>query len=441
MEHLYKKIPYLILFTFLFIFYGCNDNATAPNLNEANQTAELEMPKVQNNSLAFNSRDDFNGFVKKLQEQPEDQLNAFIANEAKGFTSLKQMKNKIRESKSPIYQSSVNSTEILQLNIEDPNFASIVNENGVFQIGEQVYKITNRYSYVFKNRAAFDNYFFSGGNNIATSVNQSTAGLCDPNSDPQFVEVSTDVHRIETCGGIGDGSYTGGGGGGSTEDNSYPNQDVLDLDPSENPDLDYASERTEEYRSGGKDGRLRGSTWNQDFFVFSSVGTKSIHERHSWGKWWDRTAEKITLEATADFNYGEFEVDYSVIEAGLNFNYGTFIYSKINQVLNRVLNMTVGSTIRDFLVDQLKNQVYTIEIFKHETEGYDVKLFPTVEAFSKSKSNVKKIREVFDWSTAIVSYPPAVQQSAVDYELEMVRAKHTLIHDGYHLGFITDKRK
>jgi hypothetical protein len=74
--------------------------------------------------------------------------------------------------------------------------------------------------------------------------------------------------------------------------------------------------------------------------------------------------------------------------------------------------------------------------------SYDIYPSDLVDTVPPStKTNAKRIREVYDWSTAIISYPPNIKETAVDFKLDIIRSKHTLKHDGYHLGFITDKRE
>lgn len=188
---------------------------------------------------------------------------------------------------------------------------------------------------------------------------------------------------------------------------------------------------------------MRGESWNQNFYVYSSVGTKSVHERHTWGKWWDRTAEEITLHSFIKYSYGEKNVGFSVIEAGLNFNYGSFAEPYVNNILTDILNMSPNSTITRFITDQVTGLEYELTVRDTLDSGYNVDLSPDFQEGPErqKKLDAKRIRTTYDWSTAIVSYPPGIEESAVDFELEILRSVHTLKHDGYHLGFITDKRQ
>src|SRR5699024_1425235 len=180
----------------------------------------------------------------------------------------------------------------------DPNFASVLNENGVFQIEDQVFKITNKYTYIFKNRDAYASFDFS-----KSKASNPTPSYLEPCNigDRNLTQLQNDVYRVHNC---------RGSGGVPDPGDDYTDPDVEDLDPNDNLDIDYPSKKTEEYRSGGTKGRLKGKSWNQDFWVFSSVGTKTEHQRHSWGRWWDRTADKITLDAFIKYSYSEKKISF-----------------------------------------------------------------------------------------------------------------------------------
>lgn len=171
------------------------------------------------------------------------------------------------------------------------------------------------------------------------------------------------------------------------------------------------------------------------------MGTKSKHERKTWGRWWDRTANHITLDAFVRYSYGEQKVGYQAIESGLNWRYGTFLDGWVNSILTDVLGMDENSTITRLIVEQVSGLELKLNIYKHVyNEGYDVDLYATTDTYSHSKSDAKRIKHVFAWSTAVVTWPPGIKQSAVEFDLEVLRALHTMKHDGYHLGFITDLR-
>jgi len=412
----------------LLLFIGCEDRSTSTNQETTDNEVVINRPNVLNGSLSFDTRGDFNLFVQELRGIPQDELNEYMENEFGEFTSLRQRKEKLQKQNG----TSTQSNEILQLDVKDPNFESIINEQGVFQIEDQVFKITNKHTYLFKDREAFDSFTIP-----KNKLNDPTTSYIAPCEDRQIEQLEEEVYRIENCGG------TGGGGGTDPGDGDDGGTNPDDLDPSDNIDIDYASSRTSEYESGGTTGRLRGESWNQNFFIYSSVGTKSVHERHTWGKWWDRTAEEITLDSFIKYSYGEKKVGFSVIEAGLNYNYGSFAAPIVNSILTDVLNMSSNSTLTRFITDQVSGLDLELTIYKHElNEGYDVDLSPEFqEAYTKKKLDAKRIKKTYDWSTAIVSYPPGIEESAVDFKLEILRSVHTLKHDGYHLGFITDKRE
>lgn len=431
----YISITSLFLGLILFST-SCKENSTAINQDSTQNEVKINEPVVLNNSLSFDSRNDFNSFIQELQQIPENELNEFMQNKFGDFTSLRRAQNQLMKSKS----STDESSDILQLDIQDPNFASIVNENGVFQIEEQVFKITNSYTYIFKNSEAFETFEFAQAKLKSSSYMMPEIVLCE---EREMIQVMEDVYRVDNCGGGGGGGYIPDN---EDEDNSYPNQDVLNLDPNANLDIDYPSYRTQEYRSSGTKGRLKGKSWNQNFYVYSSVGTKTEHQRHTWGRWWDREAEQITLESFIEYSYGEKLINPTELTQSLKVKLSeitSLIQGGVEYFLQRTINLPVGGELTEKVWSTVKNKEFTIKTQKVQDDRFTYDIYPSdlVMTYSHSKSNAKRIKAVADWSTAIIAFPPKIKETSVEFKLELIRAKHTLKHDGYHLGFITDKRE
>lgn len=228
--------------------------------------------------------------------------------------------------------------------------ASIVNDQGVFQIEDHVFKITNKHTYVFKNREAYNSFSFP--KNKSTNPTTSYIAPCD---DREVAQLEEEVYRIENCGGTGGGGTDPGDGDNDTDSD--------DLDPNDNIDIDYAASRTAEYESGGTTGRLRGESWNQNFWVFSSVGTKSVHERHTWGKWWDRTAEEITLESFIRYSYGEKIINPTQLTQSLKVKLSditNLIPGGVDYYIQRALNLAVGDQLSEKVWHAAKDVEFTI---------------------------------------------------------------------------------
>lgn len=168
--------------------------------------------------------------MNKVRELPVDKLNKFISKQVGGFTSLREKQKQIKKQKI----TTPTSAKILRLKIPDPNFASILNEHGVVQVGEVVYKVTNKYTYIFKNRAAFESYNFS---NTAAKASKPFQAYIQPCIQQNRVnKLQEDVYRATNCG----GGY-GGGGGGSDDPPEVP---VDELDHYANLGVDYPAERS-----------------------------------------------------------------------------------------------------------------------------------------------------------------------------------------------------
>src|SRR5699024_928548 len=120
----------------------------------------------------------------------------------------------------------------------------------------------------------------------------------------------------------------------------------------------------------------------------------------------------------------------------------------LEDFLTDILYMNNNSTIHRFITHAASGIEFKIKVTKSTSRAeelftYNIGPEDIVRAFPKPKvkRDAKRIKKVFDWSTAIVSFPPGIKDKAVNFKLEILRAKHTLKHDGYHLGFITDKRE
>ncbi|WP_138430504.1 hypothetical protein [Fodinibius saliphilus] len=435
-----KLYPISIILVLTLFFSSCQDNTTSINQNTKEGNKQIKTPSVEGKSLVFDSSNDFKGFVQNLQQKSYSELDKFVKQKAHGFTSLKMAQEHIRKKKTKNKSNNLTIQEekILYLNVEDPAFASILNKDGVFQVGKQIFKITNKYTYIFKDKGAYQN--FQPPKKKSSNPSLSYVKPCEEiRQEP--VRIRQDVYRVENCGGSGGGSYDPGD---DDDDNSYPNQDVIDLDPRKNLDKNYPDKITQEYRSGGTKGRLKGKSWCQDFFIYSSIGAKSVHQRHTWLNWWNRSAEKITLDSFVKYGYGKKEIPFHKIKVGLEVNWGDFAANKVESFLSEISFLNSNQTVTKILLDQISGQKIKINVFKHSSpDTYDIYMGPqkVYRSYTKTKYDAKKIRKGYDWSTAIVSNaPPYVENSAVDFDLEILRSKHTLKHDGYHLGFITGRK-
>lgn len=402
-------------------------------------TSNITDPTVKNNSLAFNSRDDFNGFIGKLSKEPSGNLNTFTKKKAPSFTSLKQRKDIVKRSKR-----SKTKRNVPRLNIEDPLFASVVSEDGVLQIGKRVFLITNRYTYIFKNRKAFKNFNLTKNKRrkINTIKNKLAPLPCNRRKSPEQYGNDGGVYRVENCGSTG--PIGGGGSDGSDDDDKYT--DPSDLDIRANPAKHYPKKRTQEYRSGGTKGRLKGKTWHRDYWVYESIGVKSVHERHTWLRWWNRAAEKITLESYANYSYGESNLSKSQLTKSFKVTIKgvtQLIPGGVNSFLQNIFSLAIGDKLTQKLWDAADNKEITLISKKIGENKYNYNVIPTSDyerSYSKVKYNAKKIRHVYDISTAIFSTFPPFVDDKIDFKINVMRTKHTLKHDGYNFGFITGRR-
>lgn len=326
-----KAISISLVFITLLLLSNCSDKLTDTSDNKKKissaEIIDFNQPIVKNGALVFNTGQDLGEFINKLQLQPVEKVENFMSKQVNSFTSLKEAQFQVKHRKS---KSVAADKKVLNLKIPDPTFASILNKNGVVQIGETVYKITNKYTYIFKNRAAYESFDFPRIDEKLNKSFQYYIKPCVPEVN-RIKKLQENVYRATNCGG---GGY--GGGGGSDDDNEIPPDE---LDPHDKPNVDFPAEKSEYYRSGGNQGRLRGKTWNVNYVVYSSFGTKSKHERHTWLRWWDRTADYITLDSYVQYTYRETKIPFHTIEVGLKFNYGNFMVEAVDKFLFDIQNM------------------------------------------------------------------------------------------------------
>lgn len=86
------------------------------------------------------------------------------------------------------------------------------------------------------------------------------------------------------------------------------------------------------------------------------------------------------------------------------------------------------------LVDQISNLAHEFTIHKYSSDKYDLDIDVIRDEYHWQKRDAKRIRHIYDWSTCICSWPPGIKDSAVDFQVEVLRAVHTMKHDGYYLG-------
>jgi len=157
--------------------------------------------------------------------------------------------------------------------------------------------------------------------------------------------------------------------------------------------------------------------------------------------WWNRSAEKLTLDSFAKYSYGEKNINPTQLKRSLKVKLSslTDLLPSVNYYLQNALNLAVGEELSEKVWSKVKNVQLTIKTQKVQDDRFTYNVFPSsgyYETFSDA-DDVGKIRHVYDWSTAVFSYPPNIQ-NVVDFKVDKIRSKHTLKHDGYHLGFITE---
>lgn len=426
----------MIIVIGLFI-QSCNDSsmglkADAQN-DEVIDTPEPEVPNLVNsNTLSFSNADAFTGFMREISEVPDYELDNYMQQKV-SFKSLNKVQNESKLKSGT--DGEINDDSVL---VVDPYFASILNEDGVVEIDGIIYDVDKEFVYIYKDWDAYNSFDKS-----TFAIKQKNSGIQTPmklcpelNTEPQ--QLTSTVYRvpvIENCEPAAPlppppPPSDGGSGSGSGD---------------ETADVDYPSKVIQHYRSGGRDGRLKGKSWHVNYYVYTSVGAKSVHARkYTFGAWLRKPADRISLDSRISYSYGESSINLNSLRATLKFDVGHFSTWVVDNLIDRVASLPNGNTIFDTLIDLTTGVEYEIKIYKHDWNKFDLNAKVYRDSYNKTKLNAKTISKVFDWATSpdLINYPPKPpSQSAVKFKIELLRSVHGLTHDGHTLEFITDKRK
>ncbi|MGM0581066.1 MAG: hypothetical protein ACQETL_10330 [Bacteroidota bacterium] len=296
----------------MFIFSSCNDE-----LDQLDEEVEnkIEKETIVDGRMKFTSSETLKSRIEDLKSQPENVLIDELENlNNSGFTSFRPVVTESNlESVQQRYGVMTNGRSIEDAQevtdyIGDDVFAAILNEEGLLQVGDSVYKYTPiGLFFVHENKLDHLNEFLDeliGDQSNARSV--STIDPCPVLASyniqgGEVTSLDSDVNYysdIDPC--------SGGGGGGSPTPSPTPSPSPSDpiedfvnsLEPCTTNSgwanwlfgdsricIDKFTDRS----------RVRTKFWNQNYYLWRSVGIKVKHQFRQFGIWYNSSIDEMRL--------------------------------------------------------------------------------------------------------------------------------------------------
>lgn len=340
----------VLLIAAVFILSSCNDEIDQIDEDVENN---IEATSIVDGRLNFNSSETLKNKIEELKSQPEsimiDELEKF--NNA-GFTSLRPIvtENNL-ESVQQRYGLMTNGRSIDEAQevtdyIGDDVFAAILNNEGLLQVGDSVYKYTPIIGLFFVHESKLEhlNKFLEelmGSQSNARSLSRIDPCpiLADYNiQGGQVNSLDPDINyysAIDPC---------NGGGGGSPYPNPTPTPSPS---PSPNPSdpgqefidnlvpCDSYNGWASWYFGTGKicndyftsNSRIKTKFWNQDYWNYKSIGVKVKHQFKSLGIWYDAKIDELRLGLkNAYFDYKSNKINNNLpvkafVRNGLSYDF------------------------------------------------------------------------------------------------------------------------
>lgn len=441
MKYSTNKPAFLILFMLLFsgaiILQSCDqpsgitftDNDEQEKANfETTPFNSQSLPSLKyNNTLAFDSFEQFGQFMNEFGEAVNIEPDKWVEQKLGFSSSLQRAQNEgLFATESLNGRGTEKSREEL---VPDPWFASVLSEDGLIEVEGTVFQITENYTVIYEDWSAYNSY----SNNIDVSTNRTVNERnVVKNSELEKVNDSVYLFRIEEheeeIEYIEPDPGDGGGGGGT---------------------WCCPSERTATYRSGGKDGRLLGKSWNINYGLYSSFGSKSKHQRRGplGIGWVARKANQIWLDSEAVFGYKR--TMYPVTDALYDelSTLGNVSYNQVVNIFNQAAANAPHPGQATGSVTNLSNgHVYEVTVkitnWFSSSGGMSVHVKNAQLEYSHSKSEANTVKIVYDRDsiTGIISSDEKPDFSlAQKFDVQYIDGFHKLLHDGHTREFQTRK--
>lgn len=259
--------------------------------------------EVHNGRLVFNDMEAFKAYMEEMHSMSLEEVEAADAND--GVLSLRERYQQIDgvgEDATVTTDQLFASGELLF--VPDSRFASVLNQDGVFQIGDDIHKITQNMEYIITNddEEILENSDWS-----------------NPNVTQFPIEFTSTIEQPE-------GGKTGSANNGSTTSQNSNARTGNFWGWKETTKTIDNSENNLPQTSNGRPTRLFGAQWNVQYAVYSSHGVRSKFEYKSrYAGWLDEKASYIKAqgESRATNWYGPIPqtgVNPKTEDSGLRFD-------------------------------------------------------------------------------------------------------------------------
>lgn len=241
---------------FLAVIAGCDSTGVitepiSPQSKENTVPHGIIPPSVIDNRIVFDDADEFRVFMASIINRKDSYLDSVQA--AINFVSLRSDTERLAED----LGKEVNEIEV----VEDPFFATVLNPEGEFQVGDTVYKITRNYVYQVLETNA--DYLSS----IPLRDHDSAVLTQKTSNEPSVQVFEVERTRIELA----------------------------------NKSSSSSSDRRDECASkfNGRR-RIKGQAWINHWHVFSSATSEIESQRKAWFRWWRTSINWVRLDM--DYN-------------------------------------------------------------------------------------------------------------------------------------------
>lgn len=324
------KIKSLFVLSILVMaFSSCTQDD--PGINENESIGSLKDYQILEDKLYFSNTIVLEQFINgKSEEEFIETANnirnkglkpltpMFTKEESKLQTSFLNNKSKRLLSKSSLYTSKNHEGAEIDIEdelIKDPRFAALLNEDREIIVGENIYVYTTRG--MFHSKLKHEDDLRAYLNTLEGKMANGKLMELEPCLAEE--SVAPNVYLSTDCGG------GGGGGGGTptpTPTNNYAdfpldikrglNVCVVD-DSSLWQQVFGEAETCHDYFAS--DRRAKTTFWNQNYFVFSSIGMSVKHQKKSWLIW----------DSSSATDY----IEMGLTNVSFKYNFNTAVYGEI----------------------------------------------------------------------------------------------------------------
>lgn len=317
-----------VLFIFVLTLSSCNQDD--PQLNEIENVASLNEYQIVEDKLYFSSSESLKEFINgKSEEEFIETANdlrkkglnpltpMFTEGESKLKTSFLNTKSKRLLSKSSLYTSKNQEGSEIDIEdelIKDPRFAALLNEEREIIIENNIYVYTTKGMFYSKLEHEDDLRAY-----LRTLEGKMANG--------KYMELEPCLTDEPIAPNVYQSTYCGGGGGGTptptpTPTNNYAN---FPLDIKRNLmvcEVDDSSlwqqvfgpaETCHDYFAD--DRRAKTTYWNQNYFVFSSIGMSVKHQKRNLWIW--------------DSSNATDYIEMGLTNVSFKYNFNTAVYGEI----------------------------------------------------------------------------------------------------------------